>query len=125
MSDNKLKASDRRIEHVLDMTLDLICGKWKAAIIYQLLTGAVRFSELKRRLSKVTQRMLTRQLRDLEAAGLVIRTVYPEAPPRVEYSLTVLGRSLEPVIRVIHNWGDAHLLREENGRIDESRRTTN
>ena len=93
----------------VEATLDLIDGKWKAVILYHLLGDTIRFNELGRRLSKITQRMLTRQLRELEAAGLIHREIYPEVPPRVEYSLTARGRSLEPVIRSLWSWGNAYL----------------
>src|SRR3954464_361861 len=82
----------------VEATLDLIDGKWKAVILYHLLDATIRFNELGRRLSKrISQRMLTRQLRELEGEGLIHREVYAEVPLRVEYSLTNLGRSLEPV----------------------------
>src|SRR5258708_40251020 len=93
----------------VEATLDLIDGKWKGVILYHLLDDTVRFNELGRRLSKITQRMLTRQLRELEAAGLIHREVYPEVPPRVEYSLTKLGRTLDPVIRSLWTWGNGYL----------------
>src|SRR4029077_283095 len=93
----------------VEATLDLIDGKWKAVIFYHLPNDSIRFNELKRRLSRITQRMLTRQLRELEAAGLIHREAYAPVPPRVEYSLTPLGRSLEPVIRSLWSWGHAYL----------------
>ncbi|GLR91782.1 winged helix-turn-helix transcriptional regulator [Bradyrhizobium iriomotense] len=93
----------------VEATLDLIDGKWKAVILYHLLNDVVRFNELKRRLSRITQRMLTRQLRELEAAGLIHREIYAEVPLRVEYSLTTLGRSLEPVIRMLWTWGNQYI----------------
>jgi|SRR5579859_212235 len=93
----------------VEATLDLIDGKWKAVILYHLLNETIRFNELRRRLSRITQRMLTRQLRELEAAGLIHREIYPEIPPRVEYSLTMLGRSLEPVVRTLWTWGNDYL----------------
>ena len=93
----------------VEATLDLIDGKWKAVILYHLLDDTIRFNELGRRLSRITQRMLTRQLRELETAGLIHREVYAEVPPRVEYSLTKLGRSLEPVIRSLWSWGNSYL----------------
>src|ERR1700742_3989361 len=94
----------------VEATLDLIDGKWKAGILYHLLGNTIRFNELRRRLSRITQRMLTRQLRELEAGGLIHREVYAEVPPRVEYSLTTLGRSLEPVVRTLWTWGNGYLL---------------
>lgn len=89
--------------------LNLIDGKWKGVILYHLLDGTLRFSEIRRRLTTVTQRMLTNQLRELEADGLVIRKVYAQVPPRVEYSLSERGRSLQPVITALKTWGDEHL----------------
>jgi DNA-binding HxlR family transcriptional regulator len=93
----------------VEATLDLIDGKWKAVILYHLLNDTIRFNELRRRLSRITQRMLTRQLRELEANGLIHREIYAEVPLRVEYSLTTLGRSLEPVVRMLWTWGDQYL----------------
>ena len=93
----------------VEATLDLIDGKWKAVILYHLLDDTVRFNELRRRLSRITQRMLTRQLRELEADGLIHREIYAQVPMRVEYSLTTLGRSLEPVVRMLWSWGNDYL----------------
>ena len=93
----------------VEAALDLIDGKWKAVILYHLLNDTIRFNELRRRLSRITQRMLTRQLRELEADGLIHREIYAEVPPRVEYSLTALGRSLEPVVRMLWTWGNDYL----------------
>ncbi|TNC12772.1 helix-turn-helix transcriptional regulator [Methylobacterium terricola] len=103
----------------VEATLQLIDGKWKGVILYHLLAeapgpdGALRFNAFRRRMPNVTQRMLTNQLRELEADGLVHRTVYAEVPPRVEYRLTARGRSLEPVIRALKAWGDAHAMPDE------------
>jgi DNA-binding HxlR family transcriptional regulator len=95
---------------VVEGTLRLIDGKWKGVIVYHLLGGTLRFSQLRRKVPAVTQRMLTNQLRELEADGLVVRTIYPEVPPRVEYALSPLGRTLEPVIRALEQWGRDHVL---------------
>ncbi|MBP0574402.1 winged helix-turn-helix transcriptional regulator, partial [Mycobacterium tuberculosis] len=76
----------------------------------QLLEGTLRFNELRRRVPNCTQRMLTNQLRELEEDGLILRTVYPQVPPKVEYTLTAKGRSLEPVIMALKAWGDAHVM---------------
>ena len=103
------KAYDCAAGCPVEATLDLIDGKWKGVILYHLLEDTIRFNELGRRLSRITQRMLTRQLRELEAAGLIHREVYPEVPPRVEYSLTKLGRSLEPILRSLWSWGNTYL----------------
>ncbi|MCJ2123818.1 winged helix-turn-helix transcriptional regulator [Methylobacterium sp. J-077] len=89
-------------------TLQLIDGKWKGVILFHLLSGPMRFGELRRVLQTCTQRMLTNQLRDLEADGLVDRKIYPQMPPKVEYSLTSRGRTLEPVIMVLKTWGETH-----------------
>ena len=88
--------------------LDLIGGKWKVLILYHLMDGTRRFNELQRCMPAVTQRMLTLQLRELEADGIVHREVYPQVPPKVEYSLTDFGRTLKPVVRSMHDWGEAH-----------------
>ncbi len=92
----------------VEATLELIDGKWKGVILFHLLHGTMRFNALRKRLPNVTQRMLTAQLRELEQDGFVLRTVYAEVPPKVEYSLTERGRSLEPVIMALKHWGDAH-----------------
>jgi len=89
----------------VEATLDVIGGKWKGVILYHLLQGTVRFNALHRLIPDVTQRMLTLQLRELEADGVVQRTVYPEVPPRVEYALTAFGRSLEPILLLMSEWG--------------------
>lgn len=94
----------------VEAALGLIGGKWKGVALYHLLGGTLRFNELRRRLPKVTQRMLTKQLRELEADGLLLRQVYAEVPPRVEYRLSPRGRSLEPVILALKAWGDAYAL---------------
>lgn len=96
--------------------LALIDGKWKGVVLYHLLQGTMRFNELRRRLANCTQRMLTNQLRELEADGLIARKVYPEVPPKVEYSLTDKGRSLEPVIMALKAWGDVNLAPVEQPR---------
>lgn len=89
----------------VEATLDVIGGKWKAVILYHLLKSTVRFGELKRLLPKVTPQMLTAQLRELEADGIVHREVYREVPPKVEYSLTPFGQSLEAIIQQMYLWG--------------------
>ncbi len=92
-------------------TLDAIGGKWKPLIVYYLLQGTWRFGELRRHIPTVTQQMLTLQLRELERDGLVHRKVYAEVPPKVEYSLTPLGASLEPVITTMTQWGQGYIAR--------------
>jgi DNA-binding HxlR family transcriptional regulator len=108
-------------ECVVDAALNLIGGKWKGVIVYHLLDGPLRFSQVKRHLPGVTQRMLTKQLRELEAAGLVHRTVYAQVPPRVDYRLTEAGRTLSPVILALRAWGEAHLRMGRHRRVGEDR----
>ena len=93
----------------VEAALSLIDGKWKGVVLFHLLERTHRFSEIRRRIPNVTQRMLTNQLRELEADGLIRRTVYHEVPPKVEYSLTARGRSLAPVIAALKSWADAHI----------------
>lgn len=85
--------------------LEFISDKWKVLILRDLFTGTKRFSELKKSLSPITQKMLTQQLREMENDGLIDRKVYPVVPPKVEYSLTDFGRTLEPVIEAMKDWG--------------------
>jgi DNA-binding HxlR family transcriptional regulator len=98
----------------VEVTFDLVGGKWKGVIVYHLLESTLRFNELRRKLPTATQRMLTRQLRELEECGLVHRQVYPQVPPRVDYSLTEDGRSLAPIILAMHDWGTRRLKRMQN-----------
>jgi len=94
----------------VEVAVNLIGGKWKILILYRLLRqDTVRFNELQRSLGSVTQRTLTRQLRELEADGLVNRTAYAEMPPRVEYSLTEKGNSLTPILLQLQDWGLEHM----------------
>jgi DNA-binding HxlR family transcriptional regulator len=91
----------------VEMIMGMIAGKWKPAIIYALvMNGTLRFNDLRRLIPKVSQRMLTQQLRDLERHGFVRRVLYPEVPPRVEYSVTKLGRSLHPIFKLVCQWGE-------------------
>ncbi len=93
----------------VEAAISLIDGKWKCVILFQLLRGTLRFNEIRRRVPGVTQRMLTNQLRELEVDGLIARQVYAEVPPKVEYSLSPLGRSMEPVLMALKEWGDANI----------------
>ena len=90
----------------VETTLMLIGDKWKVLILRDLLPGTKRFGELKKSIGSVSQKVLTAQLRDMEAKGLVSRKVYAEVPPRVEYSLTDLGRSLSPILKAMVEWGE-------------------
>ena len=92
----------------VETTLTLISDKWKVLILRDLLPGKKRFGELKKSVGGVSQKVLTAQLRQMEDSGLLTRTVYPEVPPRVEYRLTDLGRSLKPVLDAMQSWGEAY-----------------
>ena len=93
----------------VEATLNLIGGKWKGIILYHLLIDDVlRFNAFLRLLPSINQRMLTKQLRELEASGLILRTVYPVIPPKVEYTLTPLGKSLKTILMSLKDWGTEH-----------------
>ena len=93
----------------VEKTLKVVGGRWKALILRELFKGTKRFGELKRGLGRITQKMLTQQLREMERHGIVNRKVYAQIPPKVEYSLTSLGQSLETVLDAMHQWGLKHL----------------
>ena len=93
----------------VEAALEAIGGKWKGLILFHLQEGTRRFNELRRLLPDVTQRMLTRQLRELEADQIIHRQVFPEVPPRVEYSLTEFGETLIPVLSALQQWGNRYL----------------
>lgn len=93
----------------VEATLEVIGGKWKGVILYHLLSETMRFNQLRRSMPEVTQRILTRQLRELEADNLISRKVYAEVPPKVEYSMTEYGKTLAPIIHALQAWGLQHL----------------
>ncbi len=93
----------------VEAALEVIGGKWKGVTLFHLMDGVKRFNELQRDVGSVTQRMLTKQLRELEAAGLVHREVYPVIPPKVEYSLTDKGQTLKPILLALKDWGETHI----------------
>ena len=92
----------------VETTLTLISDKWKVLILRDLMNGTMRFGELRKSIGHVTQKVLTAQLRQMEGSGLLTRTVYPEVPPRVEYTLTDLGRSLKPILDAMRVWGEEY-----------------
>jgi DNA-binding HxlR family transcriptional regulator len=105
-----------------ELTLSIISGKWKIVILYHLgVDGALRFSEIQRLFPKITHKMLTNQLRELEEDEVVQRHVYPEVPPRVEYSLTGLGESLMPIIQMMYEWGKTRMRELKNTTEEEKR----
>lgn len=101
---------DKEYQCSMELTLDLIGGKWKSLLLWHLANNKVmRFSELNRLHPKLTQKMLTQQLRELERDGLISRKVYPQVPPKVEYSLTLLGEKLTPILGSLCDWGKYYL----------------
>lgn len=92
----------------VEVTLTMIGDKWKVLILRDLMPGTKRFGELKKSIGHVSQKVLTAQLRDMEASGLVSRKVYAQVPPRVEYTLTELGYSLKPILDAMRSWGEAY-----------------
>src|SRR5437763_595097 len=105
------KQPARQYNCPVEAALDVIGGKWKVLIICWLKEGVHRFRELRRRIPGVSERMLTQQLRELERDGIVHRKVFPEVPPKVEYSLTDFGETLRPLMVLLNEWGQKHLKR--------------
>lgn len=93
----------------VEAALDIIGGKWKAILLFHILDGTKRFNELGRLLPGLTPRMLTTQLRELEADGVITRTIYPQVPPKVEYSVTSFGRTLQPLLQELAAWSETHV----------------
>lgn len=92
----------------VETSIDVLAGKWKILILWYLKSEKKRFSELQRLLPRATQKMLIQKLRELEKDGIVHREVYPVVPPKVEYSLTEYGKTLEPILKQLYKWGDIH-----------------
>lgn len=92
----------------VEPVLDVLIGKWKISILYFLFHGTKRFSELQKGIPDITKKMLTSHLRDLEEQDIIQRIVYPVVPPKVEYSLTEYGYTLQPILILMHQWGRAH-----------------
>lgn len=97
----------------VETTLNLIGGKYKALILWHLAKGTLRYSELQKAVSAATPRILTNQLREMENQKLITRTVYPVVPPKVEYSMTELGRSLMPILTAMRDWGTEYLRNQD------------
>ncbi|EEO27956.1 winged helix-turn-helix transcriptional regulator [Oxalobacter paraformigenes] len=96
----------------VEAAIGLVGGKYKSLILWKLAGGTLRFSQLKKEVPCATPKMLTRQLRELEADGLIRRQVFPVVPPRVEYSLTDFGKSIRPVLEALYEWGNLYLNRQ-------------
>ncbi|MBV7273152.1 helix-turn-helix transcriptional regulator [Clostridiaceae bacterium UIB06] len=110
-----MKIRNKEYTCSMELTLDIIGGKWKTLILWHLgVGGTKRFSEVKKSLPGITQKMLTQQLRELEADGMINRKVYPQVPPKVEYSLTREGQSLMPVLDTMCKWGKEYYNKYEN-----------
>ena len=103
----------------VEITLEVIGGKWKGLILWHLRERTLRFSQLKRRLNGVTQKMLTRQLRDLEEDGLIHRKVYAQVPPKVEYSLTATGQGVVPILQMMCTWGTGYAAQNPTPHAEE------
>lgn len=111
-----ITVKDKEYSCPIEVAMELVSGKWKLLIIWHLRNKTRRFSDLQRKIPKVTQKMLTQQLRELEADGLINREVYPVVPPKVEYSLTPFGKSFEPVLNMMLVWGHAYA--EKEGEVE-------
>lgn len=108
--------------------LSILVGKWKPIILLHLLKeGTLRFGELKKLVPEITQKMLTKQLRELEAEDIITRVVFPQVPPKVEYSISDYGESLAPILNIMHEWGTAHVehIRQKDMDDNESTRQAN
>lgn len=92
----------------VEATLSVVGGKWKVIILWRLVSGTKRFNDLQRSITQITRKMLTQQLRELESDGVIVRTVYPQVPPKVEYSLSEYGRTFIPVMQSMAQWGLVH-----------------
>jgi DNA-binding HxlR family transcriptional regulator len=103
----------------VSITLAVIGGKWKPVILYHLSQGTLRFGELYKKISGVTQKMLTQQLREMEEDGLLERRVYPVVPPKVEYSLTAYGKTLGPILESMCQWGEKHRAKVQSSPASE------
>ncbi len=108
-SEESLLYREKKYTCGIDVTLAVVGGKWKASILWHLARETMRFSDLQRQFADTTRKMLTQQLRELEADGLVHREVYPQVPPKVEYSLTEKGKSIYPILAMMCAWAQDYL----------------
>ncbi|MDE2311792.1 MAG: helix-turn-helix transcriptional regulator [Patescibacteria group bacterium] len=111
MTDNKYVKKFHPGCSSVQTTLKAVGGKWKPLIVFLLSQGTMRFGELRQNVGNITQKMLTQELREMENDGLVHRKVFPVVPPKVEYSLTAYGRTLEPILKSMAEWGKKHPVR--------------
>lgn len=111
MEDKKLELFKHSADDCpISATIDVIGGKWKSPIIWLLLKGPMRFGTLSKTMPDIALKVLSRQLKELEADGIISRKAYPEVPPRVEYSLTEKGESLRPALTLLSEWSEMHIL---------------
>ncbi|HXB98137.1 MAG TPA: helix-turn-helix domain-containing protein [bacterium] len=113
-----VRLKDKDFHCALDVTMAFVGGKWKAVLLWYLRPGPQRFSALKRQMPEITEKMLSLQLKALEKDGLVLRKVYAEVPPRVEYKLSPEGRSLEAILKAMAAWGRRKSLRDGQFTLD-------
>ncbi len=113
-----IKVNDKEYNCPFEVAIDIMDGKWKLYILWHLRQKKRRFRELKRRITGITQKMLTQKLRELEQEKIINRKVYAEVPPRVEYSLTPFGKELEPIMELLLEWG--HYYSKAYGESDYS-----
>ena len=118
--DHRIRLNGRLYHCALDVTMDLVGGKWKTIVLWYLRKDKLRFSELRKLIPGITEKMLSMQLRQLEQDGFVSRTVYPEVPPRVEYALTPHGRTLLPLLEEIAAWG--RMMGKKHGTVEKVER---
>jgi DNA-binding HxlR family transcriptional regulator len=116
----RIRMNGRVYHCALDVTMELVGGKWKTIVLWYLRKDKKRFSELRRQIPGITEKMLSMQLRQLEKDGFISRTIHPEVPPRVEYELTPRGRTLQPLLEEIAKWG--RMMGEQHGTIEKVER---
>jgi DNA-binding HxlR family transcriptional regulator len=104
-----MECCNKNVTCPVDATLNLIGGKYKSLILWHLVEGTLRFGELKKLIPSATPKLLTQQLRELEESNLIIRTVHPVVPPKVEYNLSELGKSIKPILNAMYKWGEDYL----------------
>lgn len=107
--DESLSGHEHGAHCPAEFVLDLLAGKWRPMVIFWLMEGPMRFNELQRRLGRITHRTLSKTLKEMEGDGLILRKDYGEIPPRVDYSLTDKGRSLQPILKAMEDWAGQNL----------------
>ena len=107
---------DKEYRCPVELTINLIGGKWKAVLLWELSKKTIRFNELTRLFPNATRKMLTQQLKDMELNGLVLRKEYAQIPPKVEYSLTDFGRTFMPILMMMNQWGDDYLSEKDENK---------